>query len=567
MTDVNQVLPITALLRPTMPAVYNRNMIYDPTWNDPSYGDYETKIVPQPWSVVHNPDSTMLWVSAIDPVTFYPTYIAIPDSTIDDGVTSLLDYGNSLLRLYIDDRALPYPVAVDSKCVFLGKSPRFYTLVRYPGTANETIISQYYDQTGTLASNQVPVKPTDSTNTAWYLPRCYVSVDLTTNEEVRAQIYNEDGTEVYSALLIVKTSAVINENVLYQPRIESMTATALQTLSNGNFFVYEDQDIDSLGITVRLTYSDGTTKNVQVDYSKCFIYGQSDFISSYAGMTQNLIVKYFRSESEAINPAIADATGEMITIEVPVTVVPNSLGVTTKIVPLPTYNTTTARYVMYYWMYFGDGSSNINVSAYVNIASGSLVTDSTYFGTTQAYTITVDMNQVDPVRYPTSVIYTQTIAITFNAPTSLVRYSFADSKTSLYIYGLDNSQTRRPVFKYDSTLHQYFVPTTVFANEAAFLKSFYTMASPPFDPTTSSMAQTPTHFVVRSLMSDVMIVSAPIPMANYDLAFNLIEGSPGSYSSGVVIFEFLNVVSSSVTNVLFGVPVDCSTGTYIAPTA
>lgn len=561
----NPVSPPTALLKAQMPAVYRRFQIYDPTWGDPSYdaNPQSVKIVPAVGSLVQDSDETPLWVVAIDPVTFYPSYQEVPLSTENDNVVSMLNYGNSVLRLYLDYRATPYPATPDSKCIFIGKSPRFYTLTRYAGTLQETVISQYFDTTGRLVSQMVPLNALDSTNTSWFLPRCNVSANLDPNEEILAKIFTEDGTEVYTALLFAKQSAIINEDVVYQPTIVNMTVAGNQQLANGTFYLFENQDFGSLGLNATLVYDDGSTATAQIDGVKCILYGQTDFISSFAGLLQYVTVKYFRSGNESISTGLADPTGEMISVQVPVTVVPNTLGTTVKIVPLPSYNAITARYVMRYWMYFSDGRSKVDISGLVTVPVGSLVTDSSHFGVSQTYAVSVDMSQVDPTHYPTSTTYLQNFVIQFGPPTSLVRWTIKDANTSPYIYGQDNSSSRRPAIKWDATKKLYFVPAYLFGNAAAFINSFYTMASPPYDPEVAAIPQQPTHFTIRDMASGNMVISAPIPITTYAQAFNIIGDTTGSYLNGSLVVEFLNVISASVTNVLYAGAVDVSAGSYL----
>lgn len=564
MNTVNPILPPTALLRPLMPGVYSRQQIYDPTWDDPNYNAGGGQlIVPAIGSIVRDTDESPLWVVGVDEVTYVPSYIAVPLSTDNDNVVSMLNYGNTVLRLYVDYRALPYPVTPDSKCIFIGKSPRFYTLSRYPGTDNESVISQYFDTTGKLVSQMVPLVALDSTNSSWYLPRSNTSVTLEDNEEIKVKIFGEDGTEVLSAILFVKQSAVINENVIYSPTIVGMTVSGNQQLANGSFYLFEKQSFDSLGLSATLVYDDGTTSVVPIDNIKCILYGQRDFISSFAGLSQNVTIKYFRSEGETIVPSISDPTGSMISATVPVTVIPNTLGITNKIVAIPMYNGNLSRYVMRYWMYFTDGRSHVDVTAYVSIHSGTLVTTSSHFSIPQTYVISVDLNEVDPVQYPTSVIYQQNIVITFSSPSVLVKWVTRDAATSQNIYGQDTIQSRRPNIRFDNVSKQYFIPSYIFTNPQALINSFYTQASPPYDPSVSLIPQEPTHFVIRDILTGNMVITSPIAIENYAQAFTIINDVTGQYVGSLLVVEFLNIVNSSTTNVLFGVPVDVVAGTYV----
>lgn len=564
MPTVNPILATTALLHPQMPGVYNRNMIYDPTWGDPSYAEYTgMRIVPAVGSVVKDVDNGPLWVISVDPVTHISTYTAMPLSTANDNVVSLLNYGNSVLRLYVDYRNAPYPATVDSKCIFIGKSPRSYSLTRYPRTPQQTIISQYFDSTGQLVSGLVPLQPLDSTNTSWYLQRGHINQILDENEEIGVTIYSEDGIEVGSAVIFAKTSAVINESVVYTPTIIGLTLEGNQRLANGSFYLHEKQNFDSLGLQVTVIYDDGNTTTVPIDGQKCVLYGQSDFIASFSGLTQYLTVKYFRSNNESLAPGLADPTGSMITTKVPVVVVPNTLGTTAKIMAMPYYNSNLARYLIRYVMYFGDGRSAVDITANTTITSGTLNTTSSHFGISQSYIVSVNMRLVDPTNYATDTTFQQTIVLTLNNPNQVVRYTIRDGEASQEIYGLDTSVSKRPSLRWDTSISQMFVPSYIFGNRQAFLNSFYYKAAPPYDPSISTIPQEPTHFVIRNIISNAMIISAPISVTNFNQAFNIINDTTGQYVGTTVIVEFINRISNNVSRVLYGVPVDVVIGNYV----
>lgn len=565
MTNVNPVQPPVALLRVQMPDVFLRESIYDPTWDNPAYNTYQgQRIVPAVGSLVKDPDGTALWVVAVDPTTLYPSYDAVTIGEQNDNVLSMINWGNSDLRLFVDHRKAPYPVTPDTKCIFIGKSPQTYTLSRYPGTPQETLISQYFSSTGGLVSSFVPMKPLDATNTSWYLPKANISQRLDNNEEIKVRVYDESGMEVYSAILHAKESTVINESVMYAPSITGITVTGNQQLSDGTFFLLENQDFASLGIKVNLLYEDGSTQQVQIDGQKCILYGQSDFIASFAGLAQNLLIKYFRSQNESISPLLADATGNMISVQIKVKVLPNTLGTTVKIMPMPSYNAALARYMMRYYMYFGDGRSFVDVTTLVTTGNKTLVTDSSQFGITQTVTLSVDMSQVDPANYGSVTIYQQTMVIQFGPPAQVVKWFIRDAATSTYVYGLDAGPSRRPSLRYDASKVQYFIPSFIFSNQAAFLNSFYQSASPPYDPQVEQIPQTPTHFVVRDMATGNMLVTEPIPVSSYQLPFNILGDSTGQYVGSTIVFEFLNVLNIANRRVLFGVPVDVTSGTYIA---
>ena len=156
--------------------------------------------------------------------------------------------------------------------------------------------------------------------------------------------------------------------------------------------------------------------------------------------------------------------------------------------------------------------------------------------------------------------------VTFAPNVNTVKWTIQDSSTSVNSYGQDNANSRRLSFLWDSTKQQYFFSSTIFGNTSAFLESFYYQASPPFDPTTTATAQTPTHFIVRDPFSLVQKVLVPITVADYQQAISIVNDTTGNYVGGTVIVAFLYTTDSITYTTLFGVPVDVSNGTYIATT-
>ena len=114
---------------------------------------------------------------------------------------------------------------------------------------------------------------------------------------------------------------------------------------------------------------------------------------------------------------------------------------------------------------------------------------------------------------------------------------------------------RRPVIHYDTTLQQYFIPTSVFANQEAFLECFYRFARPPYNTATDLAPTTPTHFTIRAIDDANVLITTPIPVEQYNQVWNIVRpGSAAQLVGGVVLVEFLNLVGTEY-KILYGVPV------------
>ena len=559
------VIDPTSLLFAKEIGVWLREQIYDPTNTTAAYLSYAGKrIVPLVGSIVKNTDGTPLWVSAIDNVTYTPTYMNfIVDSTTINGV-SFYNTDNARFTVYYDTRTSPYVATPDGKLIPEGLSPRSYRMVRYPGTVNETVISQYYDTTGNLVSSTIPLVKISNELNLWYLQSCRISVELVENEEIRFDIIDETGAVVRTALAYAAKSSIVNDAQIYRPAITSMVVSGNQMLPDGSCFLFQNQNVDSLHLTITLTYADGTTANIVVGKNNSYLYGVTDLLPAYPGLKADLTVRYVLGSNENVNPGLAGLSNGSIYAVVPVTVIPTDLTVPLKLSLVPVWNTGSNRYNLKYVMYVTGAQTAIDVSAFVSISSGAVDPTPASFGLGQSWTVQLDLSKVLPNQYTATAIYAQNFYVVFGPNVNTVKWTIQDSKVSVYSYGQDTVNSRRPTLLWDATLQQYFISSGVFGNEAAFLESFYFQGSPPFDPKASATPLAPTHFVIRDPFSLVQKVLTPIPVENYNSAISIVNDTAGNYVGGTVVVEFLYSTDSLIFSTLYGVPVDVGTGTYVS---
>ena len=303
-----------------------------------------------------------------------------------------------------------------------------------------------------------------------------------------------------------------------------------------------------------------------MDNVQTFLFGQNDFVASYSGLKQPMLMKYNLSPNQTVsaNPAPGtEVTTSSISVPFTVTVVANQLAAPIKLSVIPQWNLGTSSYELQFYYYSTDHNRATNVTNFVTIPNG--VFTGNNFTTWQSFSFTIDMNNVDPVNYPSFAPYTQNVALKFQPPAALVRYLIADSLSSSVIYGADSSACRRPVLYCDTSTNQYFLSSLLFQNSAAILQAFYYNASPPYNTNTETTPPVPTHFTIRNPNTGGLILTSPIPLTNYTSAFSLVNGSDGYYVGGTVIVEFLQISGDSSTYILYGVPVDVHEATYIGP--
>lgn len=560
------------LFTPKNPSLFTIDQIYvpgvAPTVN--SSGNTVGNIIPVVGSLVIDVinNNTLYVVDAVDPnthaSTLNPAQIDVTNLTLSETLVSVISYGNDIFRIYYDTRTTPLTVTPDRRIVIFGTDIVNYQIVKNPGPT-QTIISQNYDSAGAYTGPLVPMAPiTNAAGTAVvgasYCTPCYINTTIADGEELFIQVFNSQGAMVATVSAFAKLSVIINELDYVVPTISGVTITSTQTRGNNEIYIFQNQDVSSLGIQIVLTFTDGHQTIVPIDNTQCFLYGLADFVPSYPGLQQNILVKYFLSSDQTATNALLSQGRNFITAEASLVVITNQLATGVKIATIPRWNNSTNQYDLFFYLYSIARNTMLNVTGLVTI-NQSTPYSGVLYGVAQNLTLDLDMSLADPTTYPTSTLYQQTLVITLQPIAALTRYILADATNASVVYGADSSLNRRPIIDFSTSAQQYSI-STIFANQAAFLQSFYTDANPPYDTSTETAPPIPTHFQLRDPASGLAITPAPIPIANYNAPFSITGTGLQSRYTGtgaVVIVEFLSVINSTTTLLLIGVPVDVYT--------
>ncbi|CAK9254169.1 unnamed protein product [Sphagnum jensenii] len=543
MTNTTTVGGLT-LFVPQYPIIISKSNLYNPTVSPPT-----GTTIPIVNCIVVDPtqNNALFIVTAVDPTTYAstltPVTMVVDNTDPNQSQTSIISYGNDIFRLYVDPRTTPFTATPDARIVAFGGNNTTYRIVQNPGSSQIVLSANYNSSgnyTGVLAPMiDVPI-PTITgglaysyTGTARSCAPCYVTQTLTDGEELFIQVFNSQGAQTATISVFVQTSIILNEAITPDPVITDITITSNQSRSNGEIYIYQGQNANSLGIQVTLTYSDGHQRNAPIDSQQTFLYGLTDFIASYPGLQQGIIAKYFLSSSEQVSGSLAANSATYISAEATLVVISNQLQYGVKISVIPRWNATLAR--------------------------GSL------YGVAQNLTLQLDMSLVDPTTYSVSTLYQQTSIITLQPIAAYVRYILQDATNATVIYGPDTTGNRRPVVHYDATLQQYYIPA-IFPTQTAFLQSFFYDGNPLYNTVSETAPPVPTHFVFRDPASGQMLVAAPIPLAQYTAAVSIIgTGSANRYAGtgSNILVEFMTILGGSNPSlILYGTPADVVTAVY-----
>lgn len=549
MSEISQVTTPSGLIiyNNRKADVYRKDEIYDP--ENPQSGKY----FPSLNSIII--DNGSLWyVVARNEVTYAVTLAPCSFITKEEDEVQIISYGNDNFCIYQDERTNPHKLVVDAKLLFYGNNLAEYTLHRVTSSNKEEIISVYLDNTDSFVSNRIPLVSISEEYPSYKYPtNCHTTHDLVEGEPVILRVYNNLGNLVAELTCFVRNAVWLNDLSSHTNPIVKLDAECLQTLGDA-FFIYAKQDPSHLNIKPYLMYADGTKVYIDVDNVQCFLYGLEDYIPSFPGHSQKLILKYFLNYREAsINSTTTDQV-RFLTCEKDLIVVNNTNSFDCKVSIIPMYNSALQKWELRFFAYTENRDAVYGITDKVTFDEEfPFVGTNEKWGVEQHIEILYDLQSIfnsdDPM--PGA----QSFWITVWDPVNrYVRYTFKDSESSVIVYGTDSSILRKPIIHYDETIDMYFIPTSVFQNKEAVIEAFYTMASPPIFTKIEGEAPTPTHFTIRDASNGQMLIGGLIPITEYGQAWNTIIGTP-KLAGRTVIVEFEQEVNG-VFNILYGVPVD-----------
>ena len=529
------------------PDVYDINDIFDP--DNPVSG----KNFPSLKSLVLK-GGTLYYVSARDSSTYRVTLTPVSFTVSEDNVVKIISYGNDKFCLYQDERTDPHKLVVDAKLLFYGNNLIEYSLYKVNDAGKEEIISMYLDSTGNYISDRVPMATVSAQYPAYRFPtNCHTAHSLSEGDVVTLRVYNNLGNQASEVTLFVRDAPWLNDLNSRMNPIMKLDAECLQ-MNGDDFWIYAKQDPSHLNIRPYLLYADGTKEYINIDSVQCFLYGLDGFIPSYKGYSQQLVLKYFMGYRETAVGQTSLNGRRFLTCTKNLIVVANKNTYGVKVSTIPVFDLSANAWKLRFFAYSDKRDAVYDITDIVKI-NPNMPFDGSQLSWGREQHLEFDYDLQSVFGTDDALPGSQAIWITVWDPMAKYeRYTFRDSGTSKKVYGVDGSVTRRPVIHFDTKLKQYFIPSTIFGNWDAVVESFYTLACPPYDKKSETIAPKPTHFTIRDAYSGQMLIGGPIPASEYGQLWPMLVGTQVSIGQ-VLIVEFLQEINGTM-QLLYGVPVD-----------
>lgn len=528
------------------------DQIYDPD-RDGSPTETMAVVIPNEGAIAIDRENGYLTyvVTAVNPITFKSTLQPIRILTSDEGETiEILSYGNDKFMLYFDDRTRPTKLTIDGKLRLFGSGLAEYRLVRTTAEGENEVISLYMNSNEEYFGDRIPLTVVQPGSSVKQCTNCHTLHTLQSGESVKLEVYDHLGILSVTVTLIVKRATILNDLASSTDVIVDFRATANQ-MDGDDFYVHQRQSLTNLVISPELIYSDGTNEILTVDNISCFAYGIDDFIPSFPGQRQKILIKKYLGRNQVSPDQEFDGRSRFVSLTKWITVVANKSMDGIKVSIVPVWNAGLVKYDFKFIAYTDKRDRVFDVTPFTTIV-GSF--DPALFNIRQKLIIDVDLTSI--FGDEATITYRQQTYVTLKHFSEFQRYILQDNLDEPYVYGVESPNQRRPVIHYDSTLQQYFIPTSVFENKEAFVEAFYEMARPPFDPDMEIEAPTPTHFTIRNRDTLTTVIASPIEVDQFTQAWNILTpGSPDQYVNGQVIVEFLTQIADDY-QIIYGSPVD-----------
>ena len=263
------------------------------------------KFVPKVRDYVVDTDTNQYWrVTSIDQSTLIA--VLAPVVLVSAGAFSetdvLLGVGpgtqSDTYRVYIDNSVIPSVMAVDARLHVAGTMVTTCKIFRGSElSGSEFVISAFYDQSGNLLGQAIPLELVAMPNGQNYsiktVPVCYTVATVPDGEIVTAVFYSDSGHVVSKRQLLVENTAFIRSSNTAVKYITSITLETPFLSSSDPRLVQYPMNIPLNGLSLIgvVHYSNGETLKMPVDGTKFSIFGFDGYVATIVGQQLPLVLR------------------------------------------------------------------------------------------------------------------------------------------------------------------------------------------------------------------------------------------------------------------------------------
>lgn len=366
-------------------------------------------------------------VTAVDPVTLDSTMVVwrsfgvAEDALSDDNLVigPLLRHPAETHFVYLDTSVIPYVLAVDACFTVPGSSAKYVKIFKgnYV-TDNANVISQVYDQAGTLVGQNVPLEllVVDShTNYAIKgVPVCYTNQALVDGEIVTIAAYSDTGNIVMERVLRIVNTTFTRKPQTGQKYVSGISLKSpFMSATSDHVLEYPlNLPLSSLNLIGVVHYSDGSTSELPVDGSRFQVFGLEQYIATEVGQQVDIVLAYTLGNSELAYRNV-DINGKTVTEDYTLVTVAQKGAYSVKLYAYPQWIDSNNGYSLRWFLYNLDRNIWYDVTSLVAFNSDSQSFKPTTYGTRQD--LSVRINLADVSASFEAYVHVQTITVILQA--------------------------------------------------------------------------------------------------------------------------------------------------------
>lgn len=495
-------------------------------------------------------------VTDLDLTTLVPTLKKVqpvPSDSLSD-IDVLLGVGpgtdSDTYRVYLDTSVMPHTLAVDARLKVHGSmatKAKIFMGSELLGT--QKVISAFYDQTGTLLGQEIPLElvamPQGVNYTLKCVPVCYTTEEIPDGEVVSVVFYSDAGHVVSKRQLLVENTAFIRSSdasvkyvsdiSLESPFMSSADPTLLQYPLN--------VPLAGLNLMGRVHYSDGSSMLMPVDGTKFAVFGLENFVATIVGQKIPLVLRYNLSEGE-IAYGLSVGSERFISEVYRATTLKADGAYSVKLFGYPVWIDSINGYRLEWFLYNLDRQAMYRVTPYVQINANTRAFDPIAYGVNQKLSVSLNLKDVDSTF--SSYIHTQTIEIVLMNQGSerTTNWTIAFESGQNPVYGKNNFAATTFVNQNLMTVNLAMGETTL----DGWLNRLYYLTKPLIDPDRELTAPAPDYFAI---LIGTTVLEFTIAQWNAVLSINQVVAN----SDTMFIKFFKRTVDNDIQLAIAGVPV------------
>lgn len=360
------------------------------------------RFVPKVGDRIFDKNSGFYIVTEVDTSTLLSTWIAynVP-TTIDNSIDILLGVGSRYPQpgffVYVDNTVSPPEMAFDSLLrAYQPTATKVRVFSNTSTTGNLEVLSAYYNQSGQLESDEIPLITIEGDTTGNY--RIPVTANATrkieNGEIVLVIFYDAAGLPTSRFTMTVVDSGIIRQSNSAKRSIDSvaLVSSYLSATDPNRLNVPVNLLMTSIDVSVRVTYTDGSSVIKPVDGSKIYLSGLSEFIPTQSGQTSPLTLFYQLDSTESYQGTTTASGTITVAYTIESVTLPNAYSV--KLFMFPEWQSNGNGYKLRHFMQSLDRLAMYEVTDLLEAAPGSAVWDPTLYNTKQHMAFALDISKV-----------------------------------------------------------------------------------------------------------------------------------------------------------------------------